>query len=64
MPLVMALGIALMPTGLVVGPRLGPEDSPLGWVSPLTILGLVLFFTALYKMIRQDLDEAADGGHG
>ena len=63
-PMVMGLGIALMPAGLVVGPRLGPEGSVLGWVAVVTLIGLALFWLALYKMIREDLDLAAEhGGH-
>jgi hypothetical protein len=61
-PLVMALGIALIPGGLVLGPRLG-EDGLLSVLSPVTLLGLVLFFLALYKMIREDLDAPAQGPH-
>jgi hypothetical protein len=61
-PMVMALGIALIPAGLVLGPHLGKEGTAFGLVSPVSFLGLILFFLALYKMIRQDIDEAA-GGH-
>jgi uncharacterized membrane protein len=62
--MVMGLGIALMPAGLVVGPRLGEEGTFLGWVAVVTLVGLVLFWLALYTMIREDLDLAAgDGGH-
>jgi hypothetical protein len=63
-PLVMALGITLIPGGFLLGPRLG-EAGALQWISPVSLVGLVLFFLALYKMIRQDIDEAAAGtGHG
>lgn len=63
-PMVMALGITLMPAGFVLGPRLGEEGTILGWFSPVTVLGIVLFFLALWRMIRQDMDETEQGGHG
>jgi hypothetical protein len=62
--MVMALGITLMPAGFVLGPRLGEEGTILGWFSPVTVLGIVLFFLALWRMIRQDMDETEQGGHG
>ena len=62
-PMVMGLGITLIPAGLALGPRLGAEGTLLYWLPLLTVVGLVLFFLALYRMIRQDIDEAGQGGH-
>jgi hypothetical protein len=62
-PLVMGLGITLIPGGLVLGPRLGAEGTFLGWVAVVSLVGLVLFWLALYKMIREDLGTAEPGGH-
>lgn len=62
-PMVMGLGITLMPAGLTLGPRLGPEGTALFWLPLLTVVGLVVFLLALYRMIRQDVDEAELGAH-
>jgi len=62
-PMVMSLGITLIPGGLILGPRLGEEGTLLGWVPAVTILGIFLFFLALFRMIRQDINEAAHAGH-
>ena len=62
-PMVMGLGITLMPAGLVLGPRLGAEGTPLYWLPLVTLGGLILFAVALYRMLRQDIDEAQQGGH-
>jgi hypothetical protein len=62
-PMVMGLAITCMPGGFALGPRLGGTGSALHWVPLLSLFGLVLFWVALYMMVRQDIDEAGQGGH-
>lgn len=60
-PLVLALGLTLVPVGLVAGPRLalGPLPLPV-----LTVVGLVFLALGLYKLIMEDVHKfrAEQGG--